>query len=1033
MTRPKKIILIVIDTLRADHLGCYGYKRNTSPNIDELCRNSIKFVHAFSPCSFTLPSHGSVFTSKYPSHHGVGFNQNGCLNTDSEITLAEVLKYQGYGTAAFVSTIVLRKETNLNAGFDVYDDKIKLIDQTEAVWEAKAGRRDGSETTIRALKWIEENEQKDFFLFIHYFDVHGPYIPPTPNNTIFLNDAYYGDQEQILRLVPSDHPIDGLPTHQALRTDKISERALDVVEKQPHIEIANGWHYIEYFGSIPTRWIKNNAEIIIYSAENCEYKLCIKTMSFYSNSTLEIYANEEMVFRQIISPESFVDVRATIHLKQGANIVRLHVPEGCQRPSNIPEMKNNDPRCLSLAIQGDFLESMCYEKDARYYISQYDGGIRYCDSIIGQLLAKLKDLNIFDETLIIITSDHGEALGEYNVFFNHGLSVTPDQISVPLIIKPHNGWKVKSGEIDLHVSTIDIAPTILSLCDHDYGNLDLEGQSLKGLIEFGEDPIMIDRILMSENEMQYALIGPQSRVELFKKPLPTSKFYTQVPELIESIEKLQILKREKRNKEYTSYIDVKDLPFDLYTRNYLIYQLLEKVRNKMPLRILDVGGRNGQLGKFFEKDKYYVLDLKSRELDDASIYIQGDSRSIPIKDNSQDIVISSDMYEHIPSEFRISAIKEMLRVSKNFVILAAPFSSSEVENAEELANQFYLKIAGEQHPMLKEHIENSLPSEETLEIFLKEHGYDFFKISTNNISNWHLIQSLIFYSHKHEIPPEKLNSVFRFYNENFAVLGDHINPTYRKIYLIGEKSTLPKIEMKNESFDIFKYQELVIKVFDAFGAGAISREFQIKAANEMIKQKQNYESYLEKESCKKDELNCNQEAVLIKKTEYISCLEDALSKKDEDISSLVETLRKKDDYIPSLEDALRKKDEDISSLVETLRKKDDDIPSLEDALRKKDEDISSLVETLRKKDDYIPSLEDALRKKDENISSLVETLRKKDDYITSLEEIKYIDDVRIKSQEKLISERNAYIELSKCSNNNNKKTPSVEKVPFRKR
>ena len=270
MTRPKKIILIVIDTLRADHLGCYGYKRNTSQNVDELCRNSIKFVHAFSPCSFTLPSHGSIFTSKYPSNHSIGFNQNGRLNTDSEVTLAEMLKYQGYDTAAFVSTIVLRKETNLNAGFDVYDDEIKFIERTEAVGKAEGGRRDGSETTFRALKWIEENKEKDFFLFIHYFDVHGPYIPPKPNNTIFVNDEYYGEQELILKLVPFDHPIGGIPTFQALKTEKIPESTtLKEDKKQPSIRIASGWHYIEYFGSIPTRWITNNSEIVIYSAENC--------------------------------------------------------------------------------------------------------------------------------------------------------------------------------------------------------------------------------------------------------------------------------------------------------------------------------------------------------------------------------------------------------------------------------------------------------------------------------------------------------------------------------------------------------------------------------------------------------------------------------------------------------------------------------------------------------------------------------------------------------------------------------------------
>ena len=105
MTQPKKIILISIDTLRADHLGCYGYQRKTSPIIDDLAKNNILFNYAFTTCSFTLPAHASMFTSKYSKNHSVQFdNAFGKLNPDIDITLAEVMQSNGYKTAAYKYT-----------------------------------------------------------------------------------------------------------------------------------------------------------------------------------------------------------------------------------------------------------------------------------------------------------------------------------------------------------------------------------------------------------------------------------------------------------------------------------------------------------------------------------------------------------------------------------------------------------------------------------------------------------------------------------------------------------------------------------------------------------------------------------------------------------------------------------------------------------------------------------------------------------------------------------------------------------------
>lgn len=268
------------------------------------------------------------------------------------------------------------------------------------------------------------------------------------------------------------------------------------------------------------------------------------------------------------------------------------------------------------------------------------------------------------------------------------------------------------------------------------------------------------------------------------------------------------------------------LPFDLFTRNYLIANLVNKLREKTPLKILDVGGRGGYLNNFFEKDLYNILGKLSPETRDSSSYVQGNYTQLPFKDNSFDIVISSDMYEHISPECRKEAVTEMLRVSKNFMVLAAPFYSDEVEIAKINANEFSLRCTKKQHPWLKEHIDNILPSCSELETFLRDTGYEFIKIGTNNIYSWLQLQLLIYYAHWFETPSDNVEDVNRFYNENFLELGDLLEPTYRKIYLIGEKSTIPEMDPipEHKGIDPSKQQWLSVLVFDAIRGSAELRD-----------------------------------------------------------------------------------------------------------------------------------------------------------------------------------------------------------------
>lgn len=309
------IILITVDSLRPDHLGCYGYKRNTSPNIDKVAQKSILFTQAIAQGSKTPLSLSSLHTSTYPRTHGVyreGFKINPSLPT-----LAEILKKNGYVTAAIVSCV--KYIQGLERGFDYFIDN----GNTPADW-----------VTQEAIFWLDKNRNNKSFLWIHYFDPHGPYKSPTPYNRMFK--------------------------------EMMGNKKLPISN-----DLYSG------FLSIP-----------LYVAED--------------------------------------------------NIT-----------------------------------------DVDYYISQYDGEIRFVDEQIGVLLGKLKELNLYKNSILIITADHGEAMGEHDHYFEHW-SVYDEIIKIPLLFR----WEKiipLTNTINNQVQCIDIAPTILDIL-YIHKPKTMQGMSLLPLI-----------------------------------------------------------------------------------------------------------------------------------------------------------------------------------------------------------------------------------------------------------------------------------------------------------------------------------------------------------------------------------------------------------------------------------------------------------------------------------------------------------------------------------------------------------------------
>lgn len=168
--RPLNVLVIGIDTLRPDHLGCYGYGRAVSPAIDRLASEGVLFENTVSQSPWTLPSFATVFTSLYPSQHGAMSAVTSLR--ESFPTLATILKQTGYATGAVVNASVLRPEFGLDRGFDYYDPT-----------PARGRRADG--TTDAVLDWIDKHKDEPFLMFAHYFDPHEPYAPPAPYDTLF--------------------------------------------------------------------------------------------------------------------------------------------------------------------------------------------------------------------------------------------------------------------------------------------------------------------------------------------------------------------------------------------------------------------------------------------------------------------------------------------------------------------------------------------------------------------------------------------------------------------------------------------------------------------------------------------------------------------------------------------------------------------------------------------------------------------------------------------------------------------------------
>ncbi len=422
------VILIVIDALRADHLGCYGYKRDTSPNIDKFAKEGVLFTKAFSQGAATRISIPSIFTSLYPGVHKV-LKVNGSLASPF-VTLPELLKKKGYISAAFVGS-QLTTISNFQQRFQFYEE-VNIYTTPQI--------------TKKAIDWLKE-KSPPFFLYIHYFDCHVPYLPPSPYRNLFYQK--------------------------------------DINEEMDA--------YMQYFG---------------------------------------------------------VD-----------------------RDSALPYAQKLKAKGIDRL---DFI------------ISQYDGQIRYVDDHIKMLLEELENLKLSENTLIILTSDHGEEFKDHGYFF-HERVLYDELIHIPLIIRLPKILP-QSKIIPNLVRHIDIMPTILDILKISSNNV-MQGKSLLPLVR--EETTILSDAAFSEG---YYNIG-----HLKLKGIRTDKWkFIEVHNVVTNTYTYELYDLENDPRELNNLVEEKPKEVSLFKEKLRDYTFsCQKIRGSI-------------LGEDFI-DKPVMLDEETKE------------------------------------------------------------------------------------------------------------------------------------------------------------------------------------------------------------------------------------------------------------------------------------------------------------------------------------------------------------------------------------------------------------------------------------
>jgi len=234
--------------------------------------------------------------------------------------------------------------------------------------------------------------------------------------------------------------------------------------------------------------------------------------------------------------------------------------------------------------------------------------------------------------------------------------------------------------------------------------------------------------------------------------------------------------------------DILRTDFDLYSRYKVSSDIINRLRTKDILKIADVGGNTNILSRLLPEDEVCTLNKINYGLPNQVI---GDIRKVDLPNNHFDVVLSLDTLEHIREEDRIAAIKEMLRISREFAILGFPFKNASIVINEGVAARFYNALFKKDHIYLKEHAENSLPSADLISLFLNKSKKSHEIIKNTDLNIWLLLTIVGFYAENQYRFYQPYKELCRYFNEHLYELGN--DPPYRKIFVISKRHKIRKI------------------------------------------------------------------------------------------------------------------------------------------------------------------------------------------------------------------------------------------------
>ncbi len=415
-------------------------------------------------------------------------------------------------------------------------------------------------------------------------------------------------------------------------------------------------------------------------------------------------------------------------------------------------------------------------------------------------------------------------------------------------------------------------------------------------------------------------------------------------------------------------MDKLELPFDQYQRYKIVEELAGLIRQGRSLRVLDVGGHPGLIADFLPEDHTFILDMLPCERPNC---VQGDGARLPFKDASFDLVVSIDALEHIPPERRPEFLEELLRASKDYVLLAAPFDDENVSLAEQIVNEFFIKRIGHPNDSLEEHFANGLPDLREILSFFDENKVQHLEIPNGYLYNWLIMMMALPAAQALPDSQGLVAKINRFYNHNLYT-GDNRKPCYRTVILVSKQHSLDR------DCILSKYEGIK-------GIASVDTKLQLADLLLSLRLEEPRMAVLREELRKRDRYIERLQGEFEERTEWALKLRDEVEDKGRRIIELQNELEERTQWALRLEEESRQKGQRIIELQDELEERTEWARGLESELDERTEWALKLRDEVQERDQRILKLQDELEVQTQWALQLLEELEQKEQYLKKLQ------------------------------------------------